>query len=91
MKKDGLSKADRERVKQASRELLASIKAQIAELDRFWEKEQTKAVVETSILDKIFVALPTPTFTEEEKSTLAASVFGHVWQQAMHGGFAMAA
>ncbi len=91
LRKDGLSKADRERVKQASRDLVASIKAQLALLDRFWEKEQTKAEVETSILDRIFVALPTPPFTSEEKRSLAAGVFGHVWQQAMHGGFAMAA
>src|SRR5208283_1595925 len=91
LQKDGLSKAERERVKKASRDLVASIKAQLALLDRFWEKEQTKAEVETSILDRIFVELPTPPFTPEEKRSLAAGVFGHVWQQAMQGGFAMAA
>ena len=45
LQKEGLDRAARERVKQASRELLASIKARLAELDRFWEKEQTKADV----------------------------------------------
>jgi type I restriction enzyme R subunit len=68
-----------------------AIKAQLAQLDRFWEKEQTKAGVETSILDKLFVSLPTPPFTQEEKSAIAANVFNHVWQQAVHGGFAIAA
>ena len=43
LKKEDLGKAARERVKQASRDLLASIKARLQELDRFWEKEQTKA------------------------------------------------
>jgi hypothetical protein len=43
LQKDGLDMTARERVKQASRELLASIKARLAELDHFWEKEQTKA------------------------------------------------
>ena len=43
LKKDDLGKADRDSVKQSSRELLAAIKARLAELDRFWEKEQTKA------------------------------------------------
>jgi type I restriction enzyme R subunit len=43
LQKDGLNKTERERVKQASRELLASIKTRLAELDRFWEKEQKKA------------------------------------------------
>jgi type I restriction enzyme, R subunit len=50
LKRDDLSKADRERIKQASREMLASIKARLAELDRFWEKEQTKGEVEAFIL-----------------------------------------
>ena len=89
--KKELSTAERERVKQASRDLLASIKAQLAQLDRFWEKEQTKGEVEASILDRIFTELPTPPFTNDEKTAVAKTVFGHVWQQAMHGGFAMAA
>ena len=66
LQKDGLENS-RERVKQASRELLASIKARLAELDRFWEKEQTKADVEVFILDNVFANLPTPPFTAEEK------------------------
>ena len=36
----------RERVKQSSRELLMSITARLAEVDHFWEKEQTKAEIE---------------------------------------------
>jgi hypothetical protein len=44
LQKEGLDEASRERVKQASRELLASIKVRLAELDRFWEKEQTSWV-----------------------------------------------
>lgn len=55
--KDNLDKTSRERVKQASRHLLASIKARLAELDRFWEKEQTKADVEVFILDEVFASL----------------------------------
>ena len=91
LQKDGLDKTSRERVKQASRELLASIKARLAELDRFWEKEQTKADVEVFILDEVFSTLPTPPFTPEEKKLVAANVYAHVWQQAMSGEFAMAA
>lgn len=88
---DGLDKTSRERVKQASRELLAAIKARLAELDRFWEKEQTKADVEVFILDEVFASLPTPPFTADEKTMLAASVYAHVWQQAVSGEFAKAA
>ena len=82
LKKDDLAKAERERVKQASRNLLASIKARLSELDRFWEKEQTKADVEVFILDEVYVSLPTPPFTVEEKKAVAAEVYAHVWQQA---------
>ena len=91
VEKDGLSKADRERVKQASRELLSSLKARLAALDRFWEKEQTKAEVEVFILDEVYKNLPSPPFTAEEKELVAKNVYAHVWQQAMGGGFARAA
>ena len=91
LQKDGLDKAARERVKQASRELLASLKARLAELDRFWEKEQTKADVRVFILDEVYMGLPTPPFTDEEKELVASNVYAHVWQQAMAGGFARAA
>ena len=52
LKKDSLSRADRERAKQASRDLLSAIKARLYDLDRFWEKEQTKAEVQVFILDE---------------------------------------
>ena len=91
LKKDNLGKAERERVKQSSRDLLAAIKARLAELDRFWEKEQTKADVKVFILDEVFGNLPTPPFTTEEKEAVAADVYAHIWQQAVSGQFAMAA
>ena len=91
LKKKNLGKAARERVKQASRDLLASIKARLKELDRFWEKEQTKAEVKVFILDEVYASLPTPPFTPEEKQAVAAEVYTHVWQQAVRGEFAIAA
>ena len=91
LKKDDLAKTERERVKQASRNLLASIKARLSELDRFWEKEQTKADVKVFILNEVYDSLPTPPFTAEEKSAVAAAVYSHVWQQAVSGEFASVA
>ena len=91
LKKEDLGKAERERVKQASRDLLASITARLNELDRFWEKEQTKADVKVFILDEVYASLPTPPFTPEEKEAVAAEVYTHVWQQAVRGELAMAA
>ncbi|MDE0510565.1 MAG: type I restriction endonuclease subunit R [Gammaproteobacteria bacterium] len=91
MKKENLGKAERERVKQASRELLASIKEQLARLERFWEKEQTKAEVIVLIRDKVYASLPTPPFTNDEKLVVADDVYEHIWRQAISGGFARAA
>jgi type I restriction enzyme R subunit len=91
LKKENLEKAERERVKQASRDLLGSIESRLAKLDRFWEKEQTKADVEVFILDEVFNSLPTPPFTAEEKKVVAANVYAHVWQQAINGVYARAA
>ena len=91
LKKENLGKAERERVKQASRDLLASINARVAELDRFWEKEQTKADVKVHILNEVFGSLPTPPFTVDEMEAVADEVYAHVWQQAVRGEFAKAA
>lgn len=91
LQKDNLDKTSREKVRQASRELLGAIKARLSQLDRFWEKEQTKADIEVFVLDEVFRRLPTPPFSAEEKNTIARKVYGHVWQQAIRGEFAMAA
>jgi type I restriction enzyme R subunit len=85
LQKDGLDKSARERLKQASRDLLAAIKSELAELDRFWEKEQTKADVEVFILDRVYSSLPTPPFTAAEKDVVARNVYTHIWQQAVKG------
>ena len=91
LKKDGLGKAERERVKQASRDLLASIEARLRELDRFWEKEQTKAEVQVFILDQLHVNMPTPPFTGDDVAVAADRVYEHVWQRAARGDFSIAA
>ena len=89
--KDGLDKASRDRVKDVGRTLLAALKARLAELDRYWENEQTKADVEVFILDVVYADLPTPPFSADEKKLVAANVYAHVWQQALNGRFARAA
>jgi type I restriction enzyme R subunit len=90
IKRDDLNKADRERVKQASREMLVAINSRLAELERFWEKEQTKGDVEAFILDEVYLKLPSPPFSVEEKSEVAGTVYAHIWQQAMRGNSASA-
>jgi type I restriction enzyme R subunit len=82
-----LGKADRDRLKQASRELLAGILGVIAPLDRWTEKEQTQAEVETFILDRVYQELSDPPYTSDEKQRLAGLVYRHIWQQSVSGHF----
>ena len=85
--KPPLRKATRERVKLASKSLFESVTKLIAPLERWTEKEQTKALVEAEILDHLFQVLPSPPFTDEEKQAVAKKVYEHVWQQSADGRF----
>ena len=90
LKKDKLAKAEREKVKQASQALLASLRELLAPLERWTEKEQTQAEVETFILDNLYVHLPSPPFTQEDKQEAAKMVYQHIWQQSVSGFFGVA-
>lgn len=81
--RDDLSKTDHERIKQASCVLLTGVLAAIAPLDRWTEKEQTRAEVETFILDQVFQTLPEPPYTTDDKQAVAATVYRHIWQQSV--------
>jgi type I restriction enzyme R subunit len=91
LKKEKLGKAEREKVKQASQALLASLRELLAPLERWTEKEQTQAEVETFILDNLYMHLPSPPFSDEDKQEAATMVYQHVWQQSVSGAFGMAA
>jgi len=91
LKKDKLGKAEREKVKQESRSLLASLRELLAPLERWTEKEQTQAEVETFILDNLYMHLPSPPFTETDKQEAARMVYQHVWQQSVSGLFSVTA
>ena len=87
LNRDNLSKADRERVKQASQNLLRSIRRLIAPLERWTEKEQTQAEVEVFILDRLFEELPEPPFSAAEKETVAETVYRHICNKARAEAF----
>ena len=78
-----LNKADRERIKQSSKALLAGVLAVIGPLDRWTEKEQTQAVVETFILDHLYLTLPEPPYTPNDKAKAAELVYRHIWQHSV--------
>jgi type I restriction enzyme R subunit len=85
--KDRLSKADRERLKAASTELLAALTRLIGPLEQWTHKEQTQAEVEVFILDNIFQMLPSPPFSATDKEETARRVYRHIWQQSASGLF----
>lgn len=85
--RDDLAKADRERVKVASRSLLKEVQALLAPLEQWTQKEQTQAEVETFILDHLFMMLPSPPFTSVEKQTVAREVYSYIWQQGATSAF----
>ena len=82
-----LTKVERERIKQASKELLAGVLAVIAPLDHWTEKEQTQAEVETYILDHVYQTLPEPPYTPDDKAQVAQLVYRHIWQQSVRAQF----
>jgi type I restriction enzyme, R subunit len=86
MQKTTLAATERERIKQASRDLLAELLRIIEPLDQWTEKEQTRAEVETVILDRVFL-LPEPPYTPADKDAMAKLLYEHVWQQSMGGRF----
>ncbi len=85
LQQEQLSKVARERVKQASRQLLASLTAILAHMQQWTAKEQTQAEVKTLILDQLYEALPIPPFTEQETDAAAARIYDFVWQRCAAG------
>jgi type I restriction enzyme R subunit len=84
----GLTKADRERVKRESRNLLIRLRDVIAGVDRWTEKEQTQALVKSAILDHVYATLPDPPYSDVEKEAAAERLYQHVWHLSASGGFA---
>ena len=56
--KDDLSKADIKKIKEVAATLLQKVKAKIAELDHWTDKQETKAAVDNLIRDTLWADLP---------------------------------
>jgi type I restriction enzyme R subunit len=81
LKSEKVSKVDRERLKQSSRDLLAALQELIASMDQWTQKPQTQAEVEVFILDQLYEKLPSPPFTDDDKTEAAKKVYSFIWQQ----------
>lgn len=83
--RDSISGADRERLKQASRGLLASLREVLAPMPGWLQNATTQAQVKVFLLDRLYESLPRPPFTEAETEELASKVYDYVWQRSASG------
>jgi len=84
--KENISKADREKVKQASRALLASLRQLLKPMHDWTQNTTTQAEVKIFILDTLWGSLPRPPFSEQDTEALAARVYDYVWERSASGG-----
>jgi len=85
LQKKSLGKAERERLKEASRDLLQALQNLLAPLDQWTQKVQTQAEVEVFILDHLYPLLPSPLFSDADKTETAKKVYSFIWQQSASG------
>ena len=83
--KESISKVDRERLKQASKSLLSSLRELLKPMQDWTEKAATQAEVKVFILDTLYQALPRPPFSEDETDEIARRVYDYVWQRSASG------
>jgi type I restriction enzyme, R subunit len=80
-----VSKADREKLKQASKSLLTSLRELLKPMPRWTQSVQTQAEVKVFVLDNLWQSLPRPPFTEQDTEMLADRVYDYVWQRSAGG------
>ncbi len=83
--KTTITKADREKLKQASKSLLAFLRELLKPMRNWTQNEATQAEVKVFILDNLWQSLPRPPFTDEEAETVAGRVYDFVWQRSASG------
>jgi len=80
-----ISKSDREKLKQAGKSLLASLRELLKPMPRWMQSVQTQAEVKVFVLDNLWQSLPRPPFTEQDTEMLAGRVYEYVWQRSVGG------
>lgn len=83
--RESIGKADRERLKQASRALLASLRDLLRPMHDWTQNTATQAEVQVFILDNLWQSLPRPPFSDEETEAVASLVYDYVWQRSASG------
>ncbi len=82
-----MSKVERERVKQASKHLLAALKEHLATMKQFYKTERTQADVETFIRNKLTEDFPIPPYAPAEILAMKSVIYDYIVQRTMEGTF----
>jgi type I restriction enzyme R subunit len=80
-----MSQADRERLKQASKRLLAALQELLKPMENWTQKEQTQAEVKAFILDRLFETLPNLPYSADQTQAAANRIYEYVWQRSAEG------
>jgi type I restriction enzyme R subunit len=83
--RDNISKVDREKVKQASRSLLASLQELLRPMPAWTQNVQTQAQVKVFILDTLWRSLPRPPFSDQDTEALTDRIYDYVWHRSVEG------
>ncbi|MFQ3578028.1 MAG: type I restriction enzyme endonuclease domain-containing protein [Verrucomicrobiia bacterium] len=83
--KPDISKADRERVKQFSRSLLAAIQTHLKNFENWTAKEQTQADIKIFVIDQVLASVPQPPYRPDEAEQMAERIYDYIFQKAVGG------
>src|SRR6266478_1668300 len=83
--RENISKTDREKLKQASKELLNSLRELLTPMQNWTQNTTTQAQVKIFILDHLWSSLPRPPFTNDDMEDLAARAYDYVWHRSVSG------
>jgi len=80
-----LGRAERERLKQASKALLASLRESLASMQDWTRNAATQAEVRIRIVDTLWSELPMPPFDEQSTELIANRIYDYVWERSAAG------
>lgn len=86
LRRDDITKAERERVKRASKALLAAVQRAASEATDWRQNAATQADMHMRIYDTLWDELPRPPFTEGETKALALRIYDFQWQRGFGAG-----
>jgi len=86
LQRESVTKAERERLKQASKALLEALRRTERDTADWRFNAATQADVRVRILDTLWTELPRPPYTDAETSVLSGRVYDFIWQRGLGGG-----